>query len=121
MVERTKEIINEFNMKNGGELIRPYSKSDVFLLTRLFEKFIKVPINEFGINPLYRVNLAGYNWQCGKNTGRNLQTIPDKDMILFLENNIAGCIRWVIGDGYVKSDDKKRYGILMLIIYIDTQ
>ena len=89
-------------------------KSDVLLLTCVFEKFIKVSFNEFEINPLYCVSLPGYTWQCGlKYTGKNLQIHQDKDMILLIENNIRGGISSVMGDRYIKSDDNKK------ILYLD--
>ena len=113
-IQRTMDIIEKFNIKNGEELTEIYLKSDVLLLTCVFEKFIKVSVNEFGINPLYCVSLPGYTWQCGlKYTGINLQTHQDKDMILLLENNIRGGISSVMGDRYVRSDKKKK------MIYID--
>ena len=113
-IERTKEIIKIFDIKNGEELTQIYLKSDVLLLACVFEKFIKVSINEFKINPLYCVSLPGYTWQCGlKYTGINLQTLQDKDMILLLENNIRGGISSVMGDRYIKSDENKK------ILYID--
>ena len=59
-VERTKEIIKLFNIKNGGELTKLYSKSDVILLADVFEKFVKVSTEEYKINPLYCVSLPGY-------------------------------------------------------------
>ena len=62
-IERTKEIIKVFDIKNGEELRQIYLKSDVLSLTCVFEKFIKVSINEFDINPLYCVSLPGYRWQ----------------------------------------------------------
>ena len=84
-------------------------KSDVFLLASVFEKFIEVSFNEFGVNPLYCVSLPGYTWQCGlKYTGINLQTLQDEDMILLLENNIRGGISSVMGDRYIKSDENKK-------------
>ena len=113
-IERTMDIINVFNIKNGEELTEIYLKSDVLLLACVFEKFIKVSVNEFGINPLYCVSLPGYTWQCGlKYTGINLQTLQDKDMILLLEKNIRGGISSVMGDRYIKSDENKN------ILYID--
>ena len=113
-IERTKEIIENFNIKNGEELTEIYLKSDVLLLTCVFEKFIKVSVGEFGINPLYCVRLPGYTWQCGlEYTGINLQTLRDKDMILLLENNIRGDISSVMGDRYVQSDENKK------ILYVD--
>ena len=59
-IERTKEIIELFNFKNGEELTQLFLKSDVLLLTCVFEKYIKVSINEFDINPLFCVSLPGY-------------------------------------------------------------
>ena len=113
-IQRTKEIIEKFNIKNGEEITEIYLKSDVLLLACVFEKFIKVSINEFDINPLYCVSLLGYTWQCGlKYTGINLQTLQDKNMILLLENNIRGGISSVMSDRYVISDDNKK------ILYID--
>ena len=91
-----------------------YLKSDVLLLACLFEKLIKVSVNEFQINPLYSFSLTGYIWECGlKYTAINLQTLQDKDLILTLENNIRGGISSVIGDRYVKSDESKK------ILYMD--
>ena len=89
-------------------------KSDVLLLACVFEKFIKVSVGEFDINPLYCVSLPGYTRQCGlKYTGINLQTLQDKDMILLLENIIRGGISSVMGNRYVQSDENKK------ILYID--
>ena len=108
-IERTLDIIEKFNIKNGEEVTQLYLKSDVLLLTCVFEKFIKVSYNEFGINPLYCVSLPGYTWQCGlKYTGMNLQTLQHKDMILILENIISAGVSSVMGDRYVKSDEDKK-------------
>ena len=75
-IERTMDIIKRFNIKNGEELTEIYLKSDVLLLACVFEKFVKVSVNEFRINPLYCVSLTGYTWQCGlKYTGINLETL----------------------------------------------
>ena len=115
-IERTMDIIKRFNNKNAEELTEIYLRSDVLLLACAFENFIKVSVNEFGINPLYCVRLPGYTWQCGlKYTGINLQTLQDKDMILLLENNIRGGISFVMGDRYIKSDENKK------ILYIDAK
>ena len=113
-IQRSKEIIQIFDIKNGKELTELYLKSDVILLADVFEKFIKISIEEYGINPLYYVSLPGYTWQCGlKYTGINLQTLQDKDMILLLENNIRGGISSVMGDRYIKSNENKK------VLYID--
>ena len=108
------DINKKFNIKNGEELTENYLKSDVLLLACVFEKIIKVSVNEFYINPLNCVSLPGYTWQCGlKCTGINLQTLQNKDIILLLENNIRGGISSFMGDRYIKSDDNEK------ILYID--
>ena len=113
-IERTMDIIKRFNIQNGEELTEVYLKSDVLLLACVFEKFIKMSIYEFDINPLYCVSLPGYTWQCGlKYTDIKLQTLQDKDMILLLENNIRGGISSIMGDRYIKSNENKK------ILYID--
>ena len=113
-IERTKEIIKLFNIKNGEKLTYLYLKSDVFLLTCVFEKLIKVSVNEFVFNPLICVSLPGYTWECGlKYTGINLQTLQDKDLFLTLENIILGGISAVMGDRYIISDETKK------ILYMD--
>ena len=108
-IERTKEIIRLFNIKDGEELTKLYCKSDVILLADVFEKFVKVSTEECKINPLYCVSLPGYTYQCAlKYTDIKLQTLQDKDLILLIENNISGGISSVMGDRYVKSDENKK-------------
>ena len=51
-IERTKEILKLFNIKDGKELTRLYCKSDINLLTDIMEKFVKVSLEEYGIYPL---------------------------------------------------------------------
>ena len=114
-IERTKQFIKMFVIKIGKELTQPYLISDVLLLACVSENFVKVSINAFDINLLYCVSLHGYTWQCGlKDTGINLQTLQDKDLILTFEINKRGGISGVMGDRYVKSDENKK------ISYLDT-
>ena len=101
--------MKRFKIKNGEESTEIYIKSDILLLTGVFEKLIKVSVNEFGTNLLCCVSLPGCTWQWGlRYTGIKLQTLQDKDMILLLENNIRGGFSSFMGDRYVKSDDKKK-------------
>ena len=113
-IQRTMDIIKRFNIKFGEQLTEIFLKSDVLLLACVFEKFIRVSVNKFGINPLCCITLLGYTWRCGlKYTGINLQTLQNKEMILLLENNIRGGVSSVCGIRYVTSDDNKK------ILYID--
>ena len=118
-IERTNKIIQTYNITNGEQLTQLYLKTDVILLADVFEKFITTSYKTFEINPLYNVSLPGYTFQAGlKYTNIKLQTLQDKDMILLLENNIRGGISllWEI-DMFVPQM-KKRYYILMQIIYM---
>ena len=112
--EITKKIIEKFNINNGEELLQLYCKSEVLLLTCVFEKNIKVSAKDFGINSLYCVSLPSYTSRCGlKYTGINFQTRQDKDMILLLENNFRGGISSFMGDRFVKLDENTK------ILYAD--
>ena len=89
-------------------------KSDVLLLACVYEKFVKVSVNEYENNPLYCASLPGYTWQCGlKYTDIKLQTLQDKDMTLLLEISIRGGIGSDMGDRYIKSDKIEK------ILYVD--
>ena len=97
-IERTREIIKLFDIKHGEELTRLYCKSYVILLADVFEKFVKVSTEEYEINPLYRMSLPGFTYQCAlKNTEIKLQTLQDKDLILLIENSRRGGISSVMG------------------------
>ena len=74
------------------------------------EKFIKVSIKKYGIDPLFCVFVCSYTYQCRlKCTGINLKTLQEKDMILLIENNIRGGVGDVMGDRYVKSDENEKF------------
>ena len=98
-----------FNVRKGEDLTRLYLKIDVLLIECVFEKYIKVSVNEFGINPLDCVSLPEYTWECGlKYTGNNIQTLQDKYLVLTLLNNIRCGISSVMGDRYVKRNENKK-------------
>ena len=59
-IQRTKEIIQTFDIKNGEEITELYLKGDVILLADVFENFIKLSLEEYGNYLLYCVSLPGY-------------------------------------------------------------
>ena len=65
-IQKTKKFIEIFDIKSGEEITKLYLKSDVTLLADVFEKFIEISIEGYGVNPLSCVSLAGYTWHCGK-------------------------------------------------------
>ena len=103
-IERTNQHFNLLDIKNGEELTRFYMKTDNILLVDVFEKFTKVSTKENGINPLYCLSICTYTYQWGlKYTDYKLQTLHDKYLIMFFENNIRGGMSLVMGDRCVKS------------------
>ena len=128
-INRTNEIIKLFNIKNGRELTELYNKADVILLTDIFEKFIKVSILEFGINPLYHISLPGTTWSNGlKYTKVELELIKNVDLFQMFEEGIRGGLSGVFGDRYIESDNNtvilhvdmnNLYGFAMLM-YLPT-
>ena len=123
-IDRTNEIIRLFNIKNGRELTELYCKADVILLADIFEKFIKVSISEFGINPLYHISLPGTTWSNGlKYTKIELELIKNVDLFQMFESGIKGGISGIFGDRYIEShnntvilhvDLNNLYGFAML-------
>ena len=98
-IDRTNEIMKLFNIKNGRELTELYNKADFILLTDIFEKFFKVSISEFGINPLYHISLPLTIWSNGlKYTKPELELIKNVDSFQKFENGIRGGISGVFGD-----------------------
>ena len=105
-INRTNEIIKLFNIKNGRELTELYCKADVILLADIFEKFIKVSITEFGINPLYHISLPGTTWSNGlRYTKVELELIKNVDLFQMFESGIRGGISGIFGDRYIESDN----------------
>ena len=91
-----------------------YLKMDVLQLTDIFENFVQTSTEEYGINPLYSFSAPGYTWKAGlKLTNIKLDFIKDKQLLLFLENNIRGGISSVMRDRFVESNENKQ------ILHID--
>ena len=113
-IQRTEELIDKNNIKNGQELTMLYLKMDVLQLADIFENFVEKSTLMYGINPLYSYSAPGYTWKAGlKLTNIKLDFIKDKELLLLLENNIRGGISSVMGDRHVQSDENKQ------ILYID--
>ena len=91
-----------------------YLKMHVLQLADVFENFVESCTREYNINPLYSYSLPGYTWKAGlKLTNIKKDFIKDKDLLVFLENNIRGGISSVMGYRFVESNEYKQ------ILYID--
>ena len=58
-IQRNREVIKLFDIKNGEGVTKLFCKRDVVLLADVIEKFINVSFEGYDINPLYCESLPG--------------------------------------------------------------
>ena len=104
--EHTKRVWGEFGLRNLGEYYDLYLKTDVILLSNIFEKFRKVCMENYGLDPTHFYTTPGLVWQARlKETGVKLDLITDPDMLLMFEREIRGGITQVV-KRYMKANNK---------------
>ena len=102
--QHARNVWDKFKLKNMGDYHDLYLKTDVILLTNVFESFRSVCLNNYGLDPAHFYTAPGLAWKaCLKKTGVNLELLKDPDMLLMLERGIRGGIaqsvhRWAIGN-----------------------
>ena len=83
----------EFETKNLGEYHDLYVQNDTLLLTDVFEKFTKMCINIYELDPGKFLLPPVLAWQAAlKNTKVKLDLLTDVDMLLMVEKVIRGGI-----------------------------
>jgi hypothetical protein len=97
---RAKGIYEDFKCRNRGEYSDLYLKTDVLLLSDVFENFRSLCLQKDGLDPAMYYTLPGYSWDvCLKQTGVKLQLFNDDDdqldMLLFTEKGIRGGISMI--------------------------
>jgi hypothetical protein len=89
--QHAQNVWHKFEIKNLGEYSDLYLKTDIMLLTDVFENFRQVMHKTYGLDPAWYYTLPGYSWDCMlKYTGCKLDIIKDVDMLLFIERGIRG-------------------------------
>ena len=89
--EHAKLIWNKFDIKTLGDYSDLYMKTDIMLLTCVFETFRETCHKTYGLDPAHYYTIPGYTWDCMlKYTGCSLETIQDVDILLFIERAIRG-------------------------------
>ena len=80
-------------MNTMGDYHDLYLKTDVLLLADVFEKFIKICFNYYGLDPCHYFSSPKLSWNAMlKMTGIKLGLISDIDMHLFIEKAMRGGI-----------------------------
>ena len=105
-------------------------KTDVILLTNVFESFRSVCLGNYGLDPAHFYIAPGLAWKaCLKKTGVNLELLRDPDMLLMFERGIRGGItqsvhKWAIANNpymgyeYDHYDQRITFNTWTLIIYM---
>ena len=94
-------VWNTFKCKSLRDYHDLYLKTDVLLLTDVFENFRKTCLKHYQLDPAYYYTSPGLAWDaCLKTTGQRLELIHDYDMLMMFEKGIRGGISHI----------SKRYG-----------
>ena len=102
--QHAQKVWRTFNCKTLLDYHKLYLKADVLILADAFEKFF---LKYREIDPVYCCSAPGLTWQCGfKQTTIKLDLLTDYDMLLMFENGIRGGCSVVLGDRYVKANNK---------------
>jgi len=124
-------VWNEFEIENLGEYHDLYLKSDVLLLTDVFEEFRNVCLENYDLNPAWYFTAPGLAWDAAlKMTGVDLELLTDVDMLLLFERGTHGGISMIsnhfgrannkyMGEDYDRTKPSKFIQYLDAIIFMD--
>ena len=125
--QHARNVWNKFKLKNMGDYHDLYLKTDVILLTNVFESFRSVCLSNYGLDPAHFYTAPGLAWKaCIIKTGVNLELLKDPDMLLMFERGIRGGItqsvhRWAIANNpytnTIHLNQLNTFNTWMLIIY----
>ena len=89
-----------------GEYHDLYLKSDVILLTNVFEAFRETCLEHYNLDPAHFFTSPGLAWKaCLKKTGISLELLTNPDMLLMFERGIRGGITQAV-HRYARANNK---------------
>ena len=95
--EHVQKVWDAFNIKNLGEYHDLYLKTDVILLSNVFEAFRDTCLEHYKLNPAHFYTSPGLAWKtCLKKTRIKLELLTNPDMLLMFELGIRGGITQAI-------------------------
>ena len=99
-------VWNTFKCKTIRDYHDLYLKSDVLLLSDVFENFRKTCLHHYNLDPAHYYTSPGLAWDaCLKETGQELQLLHDYDMLMMFERGIRGGISH-ISKRYAEANNK---------------
>jgi hypothetical protein len=91
--KHAETIWNTFNIQDLGSYSDFYLKTDVLILTDVFQNFREVCKTHYDIDPCWYYSAPGLSWDaCLKMTNINLELITDYEMFILIEKGIRGGI-----------------------------
>ena len=100
------KVWNTFGCKTIRDYHNLYLKSDVMLLTDVFENFRKTCLHHYKLDPAHYYTSPGLAWDaCLKTTGQYLELLHDYDMLMMIERGIRGGITH-ISKRYAEANNK---------------
>ena len=99
-------VFHTFNCKSIRDYHDLYLKSDVLLLSDVFENFRKTCLKHYKLDPAHYYTSPGLAWDaCLKETKQELQLLTDYDMLMMVERGIRGGISH-ISKRYAEANNK---------------
>ena len=104
--KHAKNIWKTFNISSMGEYHDIYLKSDILLLSDVFENFRKTCMLYYKLDPCHYFSSPGLSWDSMlKMTNIKLELITDIDMYQFIEKGMRGGISY-IANRHSKANNK---------------
>lgn len=104
--EHAQNVFQTFDMTCLGEYHDLYLKTDVVLLSDVFESFRNVSLKQYELDPCHFYTSPGLSWSaCLKMTGVRLELLSDIDQVLMIEAGIRGGVSQ-ISNRYQKANNK---------------
>ena len=99
-------VWNTFRCKTIRDYHDLYLKSDVLLLSDVFENFRKTCLHHYNLDPAHYYTSPGLAWDaCLKETGQQLELLSDYDKLMMFERGIRGGISH-ISKRYAEANNK---------------
>lgn len=89
--DRAVQVWQTFNCRTLGEYSDVYLKSDVLILTDIFENYRAVCLKHYKLDPAHYYTVPGLSWDAMlKYTAVELELLTDLDMLHFFRKGIRG-------------------------------